>query len=47
MKGIPAYSPLVKVAWGVFQRCVETTLAAVNHHLEFENMFAHLGMSQE
>ena len=26
MKGIPAYSLLVKVAWGVFQRCVETTL---------------------
>ena len=26
MKGIPAYSLLVKVARGVFQRCVETTL---------------------
>ena len=26
MKGIPKYSLLVKVAWGVFQRCVETTL---------------------
>ena len=26
MKGIPAYSLLVKVARGVFQGCVETTL---------------------
>ena len=26
MKGIPAHSQLVKVARGVFQRCVETTL---------------------
>ena len=26
MKGIPAYSLLVKVARGVFQRCVETSL---------------------
>ena len=26
MKGFPAYSLLVKVARGVFQRCVETTL---------------------
>ena len=30
MKGIPAYSLLVKVAWGVFQRCVETTLEKKN-----------------
>ena len=26
MKGIPLQPLLVKVAWGVFQRCVETTL---------------------
>ena len=26
MKGFPAYSLLLQVAWGVFQRCVETTV---------------------
>ena len=30
MKGIPAYSLLVKVARGVFQRCVEATLDLCN-----------------
>ena len=33
MKGIPAYSLLVKVAWGVFQRCVETTLEYIDMFL--------------
>ena len=33
MKGIPAYSLLVKVARGVFQRCVETTLEYIDMFL--------------
>ena len=35
--GIPAYSLLVKVAWGVFQRCVETTLEKRNFRLQLSN----------
>ncbi len=36
MKGIPTYSLLVKVARGVFQRCVETTLDIFNRKIIFK-----------